>query len=66
MRTIDCKTFNRLEAAHCCLEHFDKLPFTDEQRQHITQEAQRYEAICGLMADGIVTVVHDHTIEEGI
>ena len=67
MKVISCGTLQLLEAAHTDVRNLDKFHLTDEQRDVIVDYAQRYEKICTLIADGVITVVHaDHTHREEI
>jgi glutamate 5-kinase len=59
VKTISCGALQLLEAAHCGKAHLDQYTLTAEDRQRVTEYAQQYEAICGLIAEGIVTVVHE-------
>lgn len=59
MKTIRCDLLEMLEAAFTDSQHLDKLKITNEQRDAIVHNAELYNKIVSLIADGVITVVHE-------
>lgn len=65
-RTISCQLVAMLEAAVTEARHIDLMHVDDEQKAVIQRNADNYEKVRNLIADGSLTVIHDERWHENI